>query len=30
MTVTLVTTTDAAPALATLHDTPADHDPALV
>jgi len=30
MTVTLLTTTDAAPALATLHDTPADHNPARV
>lgn len=30
MTVTLLTATDAAPALATLHDTPADRNPALV
>ena len=30
MTVTLITTTDAAPALPTVHDTPADHNPARV
>ncbi len=30
MTVTLLTTTDPAPAITPLHDTPADHNPALV
>jgi hypothetical protein len=30
MTVTLLTTPDAAPVLTTLPDTPADHNPALV
>ena len=30
MTVTLITTTDAAPALPTVHDTPADRNPARV